>query len=103
MKSSQGAQPTRAVGAGSVALLAATGAAGLWLWPTHGAFEPFWSVVGLLALSAALGGVWLYRLRAARRLFSALDAYAEQELARAENRPSTSSNKSNRGFSRSSV
>ena len=69
---------------GPVALLAAAGAAGLWLWQTQGAYVPTGPAVALLALTAALGLAWLYRVRAARRLFAALDAYAEREGARAK-------------------
>ena len=70
--------------AGPVVLLAAAGTAGLGLWATHRAGVPFWSPIGLLALTAVVGVVWLTRVRAARRLFMAVDAYAEQELARAK-------------------
>jgi hypothetical protein len=87
MKSIEGAYPKRVSWAWTVGLLAAAAAAGLALWQTHGGYEPPRPEVGLLALLAALGGVWLYRARAARRLFAALDVYAERELARAEPRP----------------
>jgi hypothetical protein len=77
--------PSRAASwAGPVALLAA-GAAALWFWQALGTSVP----LGLLALTVAVGGIWLYRQRAARRLVAALDTYAEQELARAERRPRT--------------
>ena len=101
MKSNEAAQPKWTSWAGPVALLAATGAAGLWLWYTHGAYVPLGAAVGLLALTAALGVVWLYRVRAARRLFAALDAYAEKESARAERRPHTPSVTRKAAFSRS--
>jgi hypothetical protein len=69
---------------GPVALLAAAGAGGLWLWQTQGAYVPPGPAVGLLALTATLAVFWLYRVRASRRLFAALDAYAEREGARAK-------------------
>jgi hypothetical protein len=84
-------------------LLAAAGTAGLWLWLTHGAYVPIRSAVGLVALTGVVGAVWLYRIRAARRLFAALDAYAEQELDRVEHRPPTSSRKSSESLTRSSA
>ena len=86
MKSNEGTHPKSASWAGPVGLLAAAGAATTWLWQTHGGYGPLGLVVGLLALGAALGVVWLYRIRAARRLYAAWDAYAEKELARAERR-----------------
>lgn len=79
MKSNQGAMMSWA---GPSALLAAAGAAGMWLWLTHGASVTPWLAVALLALGAA----WLYRARSARRLFAAWDAYAALEQARAERR-----------------
>jgi hypothetical protein len=36
----------------------------------------------LLAVTAALGTIWMARLRASRRLHAAADAYAEREIAR---------------------
>jgi hypothetical protein len=57
------------------------------LWQALGGHATLWPAVGLLALAAALGASWLYRVRAARRFAAALDAYAERELARAERRP----------------
>jgi hypothetical protein len=89
MKSNEIAHPRSASWVGPVALLATAGAAVLWLWPTQSGYGPRGLAVGLLALSAALGGVWLYRVRAARHLFAVWDAYAEQELARAERGPHT--------------
>ena len=103
MKSNEIVYPKKASWSGPIALLAAAGAAGLWLWRTHGAYVPLGPTVGLLALTAALGVVWLYRVRAARHLFAAWDAYAKKELARAERRPPTPSLHSNRSFSRSLV
>jgi hypothetical protein len=85
MTNNERVQPRSAPGVGLVALLAAVGAAGLWLGQALGL------LVGLLALAAALGGVWLYRARADRRLFAALDAYAQMELTRAARRRRTAS------------
>jgi hypothetical protein len=85
MKNNESANPKWVSWAGPLALLlAAIGAAGLWLWQTHGA-EILWPALSLLTL-AVLGAVWLYRDRAARRFFAVLDAYAEQGLARAGGR-----------------
>jgi hypothetical protein len=78
--------PRSASWAGLAALLAAAAAMGLWLWRAHGASVLLLSAVGLLTLTVALGVYWLDRIRGARRLRSALDAYAERELARAEGR-----------------
>ena len=103
MKSNEVVYPRWASWAGPAALLAAAGAAGLGLWLTHGAYVPLGPAVGLLMLTAVLGVVWLYRVRAARHHFAVWDAYAEKELARAERRPPTSSLHSNRRFSRSLV
>jgi len=99
MKNNEDTHPKSASWAGPAALLAVAGAAGLWLWQTQGAYVP----LGLLALTAVLGAVWLYRVRAARRLFAALDAYAEKEVARARRRPRTPSAAGNRAFARSNV
>ena len=101
MNSNQSARPKWIYWAGPVTLLTAAGAAGLWLWQTHGEYAPLGWAVGLLALPVALGVVLLSRVRAARRFSAALEAYAEQELARAERRPVTLSSKSKRRFSRS--
>ena len=103
MKSNEIVYSKWASRAGPVALLAAAGAAGVWMWQTQGASAPLRSAVGLAALAAVFAAVWLYRLRAARRLFTVLNAYAEQELDRAQRRTPTSFRKSNRRFSRSSV
>ncbi len=96
MKSNESAQPRPASWAGPVALLATGGAAGLGLWQAQSAFVPWWLVVGLLTLTAVLGGVWLYRIRAARDFVAALDAYAERELARAKRQPHLPSVNGNR-------
>jgi hypothetical protein len=87
MKRNEGTHPKSASWAGPVGLLTAAGAAGLWFAQTHGADVPLWSALGLLALTAALGVVWLSRVRAGHRHFAALDAYAAKEAARAERRP----------------
>lgn len=89
--------------AGPVALLAAAGAAGLWSWQAHSEYVLLRGAVGVVALTALFSAVWLYRIRTARRHFAALDAYAEQELERAEHRSPTSARKSDRHFSSSSV
>jgi hypothetical protein len=87
MTNIEGAQPRSAPWAGPAALLAAVGAAGLWLGQAGGADLPVGLLAGLLALAAALGVVWLHGARTARRLFAALDAYVEQELTRAARQP----------------
>jgi hypothetical protein len=86
MTTNEGAPAKWASWAGPVTLLAVDGAAGLWMWQTRGTFVPLWSAVVLLATAAVLGAAWLYRVRASRRLSAALNAYAEQELARARRR-----------------
>jgi hypothetical protein len=103
VKSNKDSHPKATSWAWPVGLLAAAGVAGLWLWQTHDTYMSLGPAVGLLAPTAALGAVWLYRIRAARRLFAALDAYAEKEVARAERRPHTASVIRNRAFSRSTV
>jgi hypothetical protein len=103
MKRDEGGRPKPASRAWPVGLLAAAGAAGLWLWQTPGTDVPVWPAVGLLAPTAALGVVWLSRIRAARRLFAALDAYAEKEVARAERQPHTVPVLRNRALSQSNV
>ena len=64
-------------------LLAIGGLVGLWLWRTHSGLG---IAAGLLMAAAALAAVLVSRVRAARRFAAALDAYADQELARAERR-----------------
>jgi hypothetical protein len=100
MKSNEIAYPKWTSWTVSVAL-AIAGAAGVGLWMTQGASLPLRSVGSLVALTAALSMVWLYRVRAARRLSAALDAYAERELDRAKRRrlrsPSTSKHVLSRG------
>jgi hypothetical protein len=91
MKNHEGAHPKSVSWAGPVALLGATGAAALRLWQAHGADARLWPAVALLALTAALGLVWLHRVRGARRFFAMLDAYTERELAHAAPRPHTHS------------
>jgi hypothetical protein len=99
MKSNEIAYPKRAFWTGLVMLPVA----GLWLWQTQGGYMALGLVVGLLALSAVFGGVWLYRSRAAHRHFAALDAYAEKELARAVRRPHPAPVTRNRALSESNV
>jgi hypothetical protein len=103
MKSNEVASLKGTSWAGSVALLATAGAAGLGLWMTQDASLPLRSALGLLGLLVAFGAVWLYRIRTARRLFAALDAYAERELHRAERRRLTSRSNNKRALSRGSV
>jgi hypothetical protein len=85
MKSNEVRQSKSASWAGPVALLASAGTAGPWLWQTQGGYVS----LSLLALAVALGVVWLQHVYATRRHFAAWDAYAEQELARAERQPHT--------------
>ena len=101
MKSNGDTHPTWVSWAGPVALLVATGTAAAWLWQTQGLHVPFQPAVSLLALMATLGVVWLFRVRAAHRLFAALDAYAEQELAREAQQPANPANAERRLVRRS--
>src|SRR5205823_4505008 len=103
MKSNTRARPRSASWAGPLALLAVAGAAELGLCWLPATPVPRWPGAGLLALAAVLGLVWLYRVRAARRLFAVLDAYAERELARAKPRGRTPSVIAATALSRSSV
>lgn len=103
MKSNEIRQSKSASWAGPTTLLAAEGAVGLWLWGTKSAYIPLGPAVGLLALTAALGAVWFYHIYASRRQFAIWNAYAEQELARAEQERQTPSLKSKRGISRTLV
>src|SRR5262245_24621619 len=91
MKSNESAYPKSASWARPAGLLAVAGVAGVWLGQTHDSYVLLGLAIGLVALTAALGVVWLYRVRAARRLFAALDAYAEKEATRAGRRPHTPS------------
>jgi hypothetical protein len=100
MKSNAGVLPRVASWAGPVGLLTAAGAVGLGLWQAGGTPLLLWPAVGLLVLMAVLGVVWLSRVRSARRLFAALDAYAERESARAERRRHMSSVARNRVVTR---
>src|SRR5262249_62059163 len=66
----------------AVAVLGAGVAGGVWL---RRAGDGSWQALlpaAVLALAAALGLVWLARVRAARRWNAAVDAYAEREIAR---------------------
>jgi hypothetical protein len=96
MKSNKGAPPKSVSRAGPAALLAAVAAVGLGLWQMQGAHMPWWPALGLLALAAVFGVVWLGRARAARGYFAVLDAYAERELAQARHRPHRSAAPGNR-------
>jgi hypothetical protein len=64
-----------------VAFLACAGTAGLWLLLAQGRHDLALAAM-LLALAAILGGAWLYRARAARRVQTAADTYATREIAR---------------------
>jgi hypothetical protein len=103
MKSNEGARPKWASWTGPVALLAATGVAGLWMWPTRGTDGAQWPALSLLAVAATLSVVWLFRVRAARRLSAALDSYARRELARGRRRAAPRASNSKPGLSRSAV
>src|SRR5579871_5122180 len=85
--------------AGPVGVLAAVGAAVLGLWITQGASLPLRSAVGLAILVLASLAIWAYRIRAARRLFAALDAYAERELERAKRRRRATRSRNKRALS----
>jgi len=65
------------------ALLGAAAVVGPWLWLAPGVSVPALLGSAVIALTAVFAIVWLFRLRAARRLIAALDAYAEREIARA--------------------
>jgi|SRR5579884_1829841 len=101
MKSNGDTRPTWISWAGPIAFLLASGVAGIGLYQTQSAYVPFRPAVGLLALTAALSVVWLSRVRAAYRLFAALDAYAEQELARNAEEPASPANAERRLIRRS--
>jgi hypothetical protein len=103
MKSNEARQSKLTSWPGPAALLALAGAAGLWLGLTQGAYGPLALAVGLLALTAALGAVWLHHVLATRRQFAVWDAYAEQELARADRLPHKASRSRNQELSRSNV
>lgn len=102
MKSNEIAYPKWASWTGSV-VLATTGLAGLGFWMLQDASLPLRVVGGLVVLVVAFSAVWLYRIRAARRRFAVLDAYAERELDRARRRRPTSPATFKRGLERSSV
>jgi hypothetical protein len=59
------------------------GAVGIWLGLTQ---ESLLLAGAVLGLTAVLGIIWLARDRSARRLQLALNAYAEREIARTEQR-----------------
>jgi hypothetical protein len=66
-----------------VVFLELGGAAGIWLGLMH---ESMLLAGAVLGLTAVLGIFWLARDRSARRLQIALNAYADREIARAEQR-----------------
>jgi hypothetical protein len=102
MKSNQIAYPKWTSWAGPVALATAT-AVGLGFSITQDASLPLRLTVGLVALLAAISAVWSYRVRAARRHFAALDAYADRELDRAQLERRTFPSKKSRAFSRGAI
>jgi hypothetical protein len=65
-----------------VAALGVGGIIGLWFGFTRGESAPTLLAFAVLAVAAAVGIVWRFRARAARRLRAALDAYAEWDIAR---------------------
>jgi len=67
---------------GLAAVLAAGIVGGLQLWPADGRGWLALGLVAVLASTSGLGIVWLARARGMRRLRTALDAYAEREIAR---------------------
>jgi hypothetical protein len=69
------------------AALAAGVVGGLWLRPADGRGWQALVAAAVLAVTAVLGVVWLWRARAVRRLNAALDAYAAREIARARHLP----------------
>jgi len=89
MKTNDNANPKPASMQGPMSQWVVAGAAGAGLWQTQSAYLPLWAAIGAIALMAVVAVVWLYRIRAARRFFSALDAYAVRESARAEERSHT--------------
>jgi hypothetical protein len=62
------------------------GAGGLWLWLAQD--DDVAVVLGAtaLAVTAVLGIVWLFQVRAARRFIAVVEAYAEQEIDRERRR-----------------
>jgi hypothetical protein len=103
MKTNESGSATAVAWAGPVTLLATAGLTGVWVWQTQGAFVPLGPTLSLLGLAMLHGVVWLSRVRAAHRLFAVLDAYAEQELARAERRGPPPAMTSNRSLARSNI
>jgi hypothetical protein len=67
---------------GFAAALAAGIVVGIQLWPAGGRGWLALPPVMVLALTSVLGIFWLSRDRRTRRWRAALDAYAEQEIAR---------------------
>ena len=70
---------------GLAACLVVGGLFGFWVAMAQGGVAA-WLVTAFLAVAVALGSVWRFHARAARRLRATWDAYAEREIARAERR-----------------
>jgi hypothetical protein len=68
---------------GPAALLGAGAAVGFWLCSAPGGRGQVLLAFAVLATTVVLGIVWEYRAQAARRWSAAVDAYADQEMARA--------------------
>lgn len=103
MKSTWNGHAKRGSWVGPMVLLGVAAATGLWLWQTQAAYVPLLPAIGVVALMAIAGGYWFYRVRAARRLFTVLDAYAERELARRESRPQHGLPRPKSAYSQSNV
>jgi hypothetical protein len=71
---SSAAWPAAFLGVGAVAAA--------WFWLAPGGSVPGPAATAAVAAAALVGLVWQSRARSAGRLRSALDAYAEQEIAR---------------------
>jgi hypothetical protein len=67
---------------GLAAIPAAGIVGGLQLWSADGRGWLALALVAVLALTSVLGIVWQTRARGMRRLRTAMDAYAEREIAR---------------------
>jgi hypothetical protein len=63
--------------------LGSAGGGALWFGVVPGVHLPPLGTGAVLALAAFWGLVWLGRVRAARRLTAAMDAYAEREMEQA--------------------
>ncbi len=72
----------------SIALVGIGLAGGLWFGRAPSLRAPVLLADAISALAVILGLVWLFRARAARRWQTALDGYAEREIARTLSRQS---------------